>query len=109
MLKAQEIAAKFKISTEAARRILRSKWVAPDERKEQKARKWVERGEKIREVKILSGEIWTKERKRNAWEVKEKWKKIREMNERFGIKVGKEKGVEVERSLGRINWEGKIL
>ncbi|KAF8420065.1 hypothetical protein EV426DRAFT_518860, partial [Tirmania nivea] len=48
VLKAQDIAAKFKISLEAARRILRSKRVMLDEEKERKPRKWIERGERIR-------------------------------------------------------------
>ncbi|RPB28066.1 hypothetical protein L211DRAFT_834068 [Terfezia boudieri ATCC MYA-4762] len=111
VLKAQEVSAKFKISPEAARRILGSKRVMSDEEKERKAIKWLERGEMIKRAKIDSGEIWTKDKRRNVWEVQEKLKKIREMNEKFGIETGKKEGggVQVERSLGRINWEGKFI
>ena len=111
VLKAQQIAAKFKISPEAARRILGSKRVMSDEEKERKMMKWIERGRRIRSANIESGEIWTKEKRKKVWEVKEKWRKIKEMTERFGIKVGKKKGegVEVERSLGRISWERKFV
>ncbi|KAF8454540.1 hypothetical protein BGX38DRAFT_270134 [Terfezia claveryi] len=110
MLKAQEVSAKFKISTEAARRILGSKRVMSDEEKERKASKWLERGEMIKRAKIDFGEIWTKDKRRKVWEVQEKLKKIREMSDKFGIETEKkEGGVQVERSLGRINWEGKFV
>ncbi|KAF8473890.1 hypothetical protein BDZ91DRAFT_618653, partial [Kalaharituber pfeilii] len=47
-LTAREIADRFKVSPEVARRILSSKWVPKtEEEKERRMLKWTERGEKI--------------------------------------------------------------
>lgn len=110
-LTATEIATKFNISWEAARRILKSKWTPKtDEDKEKRMRKWLERGGKIKMAQMESGEIWTKEKRKDVWEMKQHRMKKLEIMARFGIQKGRPEGEEgIERSMGRINWEGKIL
>ena len=109
-LKASDIARKFRISIETARRILRCKWMPTDAEKERRARQWFERGEKIRVMQMEQGCILTKEQRQEAWKKKERRRQIKEMNLKFGL-LGTETGDrdEVQRSLGRIKWEGKIL
>lgn len=109
-LKAYDIARKFKISMEAARRILRCKWMPTDAEKEKRARSWFERGEKIRAMQMERGDILTKEQRQEAWKKKERKRLIKEMNLKFGLLSTDTRGKdEVQRSLGKIKWEGKIL
>ncbi|KAF4542967.1 Neugrin-related protein [Lasiodiplodia theobromae] len=49
------LANEFKVSPEAIRRILRSKWRPEDEEQEERAQRWEKRGEKIWEMQVEKG------------------------------------------------------
>ena len=123
MFNAPQLAAKFRISPEAVRRILKGKWVPSEKEMEDRRERWVKRGESIWEANVRAGKVWTKEERRRRWAVKEKrrekeevWRGLRERwegtaKEALGnVGEGGEGKKDTGRSkLGRVDFAVKIL
>ncbi|KAI5791645.1 hypothetical protein DFH27DRAFT_569848 [Peziza echinospora] len=113
---AAELAAKFKITPEAVRKVLKSKWMPKEgsDDAEDRLRRWLKRGEVIRGAKIEKGQIWTQEERKRRYEKNVAKAELDRLREMFGPKPEKNRGEDGEDestpvTLGRISLSTKIL